>query len=445
MIEENRCSEAVNMRRSQEPQNPWGLLCTFPGWRSLREALLDLEQLLRTIGGDAADLATTVAAVLEDPVSARADLPANYRLRLPLQKGRLPDHLDLESEVPGWVGDVARIACDVPALLEASGSADGLGPALTAELPRALHGRFADLVQRMRQMLQGRKLKSPLDLEPVTGAPAAGRGLRYAVPQADGFALVLPRSAGPSEQRAAGRELSLLLLQRYGLDIARLHLRLLAAWPGEIGREAVQAALGLRRPDPVRCYAAIRQLQGVRLSLYNWEVEPGSLTLEHQAQDLWALRLREGGQAHLVEEGNSLVTRGFDWWIAPGPHSWVAALPPEAVDGDQARLLLGELEGARNPLSLALGLTLGTGRTAMTNQELLQLAGVARTEPRLWQKVRAAVRLQQAGGWEGDLSGWDRELGRRLRENPTAEDWERFLQITTTFHRHEETPPTESR
>lgn len=414
------------MRRLPEPPNPWGLLCTFPAWRGLREALQDLEQLLRTIGGDAADLGAAVAAVLDDPVSARADLPANYRLQTGLQKARLPEHLDLESEVPGWVSDVARFACDVPVLLDAAAASDGLGPALALELPRALAGRFTDLVGRLRQMLQGRRLKPSAFSQPEPGEGA--RGLRYVVPQPEGYALVLPQGASPDLYQAGWRELAYLLLACEGPDVARLHLALLQAWPGELARDQVYTALGLRRPDPERCYAAIRRIQRLRLSLYLWAAYGGSLTVEHQAQDLWSLRLREGGQAHLVDEGGALVTRGQDWWVTPGPHSFVASLPPASADGHLARLLLGDLEGSRNGLSLALGLSLAVGRTSLTNGELLALAGIDPTleQPDLWPRVRAAMRLQQRGGWQADLSQWARR---------NEGDWERFLATETPFYR----------
>lgn len=414
------------MRRSPESPNPWGLLCTFPGWRGLWETLQDLEQLLRTIGGDAADLGATVAAVLEDPVSARADLPATYRLRLGLQKARPPEQLDLESEVPGWVSEVARAACDVPVLLEAVAAADGLGPTLTAELPRALQGRFTDLVQRLRQMLQGRKLKAPLDAPHPSPTAVGASGLSYVVPQPDGYALVLPQEATPALYLAAWRELAWALLAYEGADVARLHLALLAHWPAELCRDQVYTALGLRKPGPERCYAAMRRLQGLRLSLYLWSVEGGVIELEHQAQEIWTLRLREGGQAHLVEEGGALVARGQEWWVAPGPHSFAATLPPGTVDAGQAQLLLGDLEGSRNRLSLALGLTLGRGQSSLTNRELLTLAGYDPTEeaPDLWPKVRAAIRLQQKQAWIGDLSRW----GKR-----SEMDWQGFLETESRF------------
>ncbi|MFZ5815588.1 MAG: hypothetical protein ACOY93_09850 [Bacillota bacterium] len=383
-----------------------------------------MEELLRAIGGEAADLAASLAAALEDPVGARAGLPANYRLRTPLQKSHLPGHLDLESDLPEWVGEVTRYACDVPVLLEAEAAADRLGPVLTADLPRALQARFGEAVRRLRQGLQGRRLRAMPGVHPEDGEREAG--LSLVVPQPEGYAVVLPRGAGDALHRTAWRELACLLLAREGADVARLHLQLLGHWPHELSHGEVRAGLGLRRPAPERCYEALRRLQQLRLSLYQWELEGGLLTLEHQARDLWALRLREGGQAHLVDEGGTLVARGQEWWITPGGHSWAATLEAESVESVLARTLLGELEGSRNPLSLALGLLLSRGQTTVGNRELLRMAGfdVDRPQPELWTRVRAAARLQRRAGWEPDLSRW----GKR-----NDADWEGFLAAETTF------------
>ncbi len=401
------------MGRLQEPPNPWGLLTTFPGWRSLRETLHDLEQLLRAAGPDAADLTAGVAGLLADPVSARADLPADYRLHLSLQKRRLTEQVDLENDLPGWLSDIARMVCDAPVLLAAGASADGLGPALTLELPRAWQARFADLVQQLRQMLQGRKLRGGASGE-VLEAWELSPGLRHAVPQPDGFAVVLPAGAVPA---VAGPEVALLLLGQRGLDAARLHLRLEA---GPASHEDVRTALGLRRPDPERCYRALRALQGIRLSVYAWELREGALSLEHQARDLWSLRVQEGGQARLIEEGGTLVTRGQEWWVTPDPQGWAAR------DSALAHSLLVEREGAKNPLSLAIGLCLAAGQTRLTNREILHLAGLdpAEPQPELWPRVRAALRLQQRAGWVADLSGW----GKR-----SDLDWVAFLETTTSL------------
>jgi|GEM_PF-4190434 len=402
------------MGRLPEPPNPWALLTPFPGWRMLRETLHELGQLLRAAGPDAADLAESVDTLLADPAGARADLPANYRLRLPLQKRRLTEQVDLEGDLPGWLSDVARMVCDTPVLLATQETADSLGPALTLELPRALQGRFADLVHQLRQMLQGRKLRVAAAevLEPAPGL--AHLGLRFAAPQPDGLALVLPAGADHS---AAWHEVGLLILQRYGVDAARLHLRLQA---GATSHDDARTALGLRRPDSARCYQALRVLQQVRLSVYTWALQEGVLSLEHSAQELWSLQVQEGGQACLVDQGGTLVARGREWVATP--------LGRPIGDPGFAHSLLVEREGARNPLSLAVGLALAAGRSRLSNREILDLAGVEVSvpQPELWPKLRAALRLQQKAGWVPDLHGW----GKRGEQ-----DWEQFLATNTNLGR----------
>lgn len=429
------------MQRLPEPPNPWGLLCTWPAWRGLHDLLRDLEQILRTIGADASYLADAMAAVLTDPISARADLPDGYRLRAVLQKAerRQADDLDLESECLTWISEVARYAVDVPVLLEAAGAADALGPVLTADLPRSLQARFSQVALRLRQMVQGRRLKEALPA-PDPAELSSGLG-RFVVPQPDGFAIVLPRNASEEAYLAAWRELALRMLERQGLDVVRLHLQLLAARAAgapAVERQAVYTALGLRQSDrqgpAERCYEAVRQLRRMRLSLYLWELDDGALSLEHQAQDLWALRLQEGGQAHLVEEGGALITRGREWSLAPDHLSWIASMP-EAIRGALGHLahaLLYEVEGARNHLSLALGLILSQGvPREVTNEEILRLAGQGlEPERALWQRLRAAARLQRHLGWFADHSGWPRRFG---PEEIGPDDWARFLRTVTPF------------
>jgi hypothetical protein len=450
--------------------NPWVLLRTWPHWRGLEENLRELEQLLRRAGEPALDLAEQVGALLEDPVAVRAWLPADYRLEIALGKpAAVSEEFDMESELAGWLTELARQVADVPALLEVPASGDRLGQALTTELPRMWQGRFGALLLPLRMMRRGggrgrvggvevgaaEDARLPEEAEGwqprfvVAGGPEGAGGA--------GYLAVLPLAAAAADMLAASRELLYLLLRDLGVDAARLHLLLTAALAEGQSRledAAVFAGLGLAgrrgglqgRTD--RCYAAIRALREVRLSVYRWWLEESVLTYEHAACGLWELKVEESGQARFVEREGALLTRGQDWTLHMGRGSWADSLAPGELLGHQGlfgRILLEELEGQREPLSLAAGVLLAFGGgaaegepVAVPNRQIVKLArleGMARESGdlrRLRQDLRRAVRLQARWGWAADPSGWPREPE------------EGFMQAVTLFRFAPDLPPSDA-
>jgi hypothetical protein len=496
---------------------PWAFLAAWPAWRGLRESLEQLRDLLRSAAALAAgagsgmgDLAEAIDELLTDPAGLYGALPAGYSVRCSLKKAGPGPVDDLESELLGWLQELARWVNDGPVLLEAGEAAEAMGQALTTEVPRAWQARFAGLIAGLRQMVQaaGRKGSRGIgreaglagggrDAGPLGGGLDAGlpggRGAavpgpgssgtgpapvrpwapRWIARTPDGYAVILPDAAeaapGPVLRQAAV-ELACCLLADLGPDAFRLHLRLLCTEPGaavDVGqvREALGLGAGHRRhaaAEAARCYGAAVALRQLRLSLYRWSSGEGAVALRHEARDLWEFRVREYGQARLMERDGTLAARGEEWAIAPGEGSWAFSLPP-GVREELALLGRGLLgEAGSTPAGLGLGALLALGGAppvSVANGAILALAGAVRPEGGpgpdgdsgpdglpgpalrdLWRQVRQAMRLQEAWGWRPDPAPWHDEWNRRMRrkadEAPeTPRERESFLQATTVFQR----------
>jgi hypothetical protein len=453
------------MYRLPAAPDPWEYLCGWPAWRGLRESLEQLRDLLRsaaTLGGATTDLADAVEALWADPAAVYADMPADYRQRCALRKGDATPVEDLETELQGWLVELARWVVDGPALLEAGSAAGALGGSLTSEVPRVWQGRFSMLAAGLRQMIQsarrgGARPTGPGRSGPAPSALAPGPrpwAPHLVVPAADGYALVLPEAAGDEALLAAGVELTCHLLYDLGPDAFRLHLFLLTRGQEETDARQVAEALGATQrraaaAEAARCYEAAVALRRVRLSLYRWSAGEGVLAYSHTAQDLWAFRLREYGQARLMERDGALAARGEEWAITPGPGSWGLALPAGVAEGlaSLGLALLGE--AGATPAGLALGalLALGGARDglAVANREIRDLA---RLDPAgitvrdLWRQIRQAIRRQASWGWVPEPAPWHDDWNRRLRksaaqEPETEQDRQSFLQASTRFRRED--------
>jgi hypothetical protein len=469
------------MHTPQEAPNPWLVLSGWPAWRGLRETLQSLEQVLRHMGAltDAASGAVDVA----DAIGTLLDAPATtytttqYRLRCTLRKAEplMPaDGTDLDTELLGWIDELARYVTDTPVLLDAAGSAAALGPALTADLPRLWQNRFAGVTRSLQQMLQatgGRKGKSPAwapqtppDLPAAPTRPSAAPPGPYIVPDQSGYAIVLPADTPPADLRAAWTELAAAIMRDHGADAMRLHLLLLSAAPAQsIPCDAIFAALGLggrrtglRHHHTSRCYEAIHQVRRIKLSVYRWGLAGGIITYERTAHDLWSLRVSEYGQARVFEHSGALATHGEDWTLLAGPSSWIHTMPAEVADhlASLSHSLLTEAEGARNLWSLAVGALIARDRAPGAEQPVtiptaavLQLAGIdsstadEETHRQVWQGFWAALRLQRKWGWLLDRSDWHEAVRRHYAGRPQPEGvalgaesaWRLFLEGNSAF------------
>ncbi|HWI60959.1 MAG TPA: hypothetical protein VNT75_03895 [Symbiobacteriaceae bacterium] len=376
-------------------------LSSYPAWRSVGDTLRELACLLRAAGVDFADLAAQVDSLADDPAAAADLLPSGYRIRFPLRTPRLPaaDESDLEGQLQSWLADLARHLADVPLLLAAPAAAEALGQALTGELPRAWTARLGVPVFGLRQQVRGaRSARAPVAFPSV---PSAAPPLHWVIALGDTYHVVLPSGAPAACADRAKRELRYLLLRDLGLDAARLHLLLCAA-PGGVTETEVRRALGLKgahRAADERAYAAVARLQQVRLSLLTWDAPDGALAWERQPLSLWDVLVSEYGQACLDERSGKLAAHGSQWAFSPRPESWGMGLDAES------RFLLEDLNGRKDPLSLATAVRLSLAEgdeVVLQNAEVGALAGGALDRNRL----RAAARLQRLSGWEPDFSGW---------------------------------------
>ncbi|HYG56755.1 MAG TPA: hypothetical protein VD902_01615 [Symbiobacteriaceae bacterium] len=407
---------------SGKAANPWAVLCAWPAWRGLHDSLQELEQLLRLAGSqrasaDAAELADSVAALLEDPAFATGS--GTYRMAFRAGEKPTGEDGDLTGQLLDWLGQLSRYVTDAPVLLTAPQAARDAG-LLAVELPRAWQARLGGLAFQLKQVLRGRGARN--GGQPPAGAEYQLPGhIACVIPQDGGYAITLPAGDDPAAIHRAWAELLYWLLADAGPDAARLHLLLLAAAGlPEIACEAVYAALGLhRRNAPTRrernrrSDAALRRLQGVRITIYRYSAKDRhNFAYDREATALWDVTTRDYGQATLVEQGSGLVTRGEGWAMRPGPGSLAARLDPGEWAG-LSRTLLDAVDGRANRLSLSAATLLGCGVTTLPNREVLRLAGVASPDEAIWPKLRAALRLQQHWGWEPDFGQWPRE-GARL-------------------------------
>lgn len=446
-----------------EQPDSWTILSTWPAWRGLRDELAELEQLLRQLGEaapDAADLADEIALLITEPGQVQSRLPTAYRTSITATRTWHPteEEGDLGGILSDWVSQLALHLADAPTLLESPAVTRSAGHLLTTDLPRNWQQRFGTLRLQLRQGIRaggrrGAAANPAWADEPPALAERPPLPLRYLFACDAGYAAILPAEAEPAEVDGAWRELLYLLLRDLGVEAARLHLLLLTA-PGALPYDQVYQALGLnrkglsRREKNSRCDQAIRRLGEIRVKLCRWSAEGEALTYACTAGEVWDLAVREYGQSCLVEQGAKLVTRGEEWSLHPGPGSLVVTL--SFPDGARfGHLLLESLDGAKNPLSLAVAVVLaaqgGAGQpVALPNREALRLAGAEEApqsraaQAALISGLRRAVRLQRRWGWVADLSGWPAEALRVLRgkaddgDQPLTEtEWQAFLDAAT--------------
>lgn len=418
----------------------WDVLRPWSAWRGVESGLAELAGLLRRAGAGrgehpAADLADQAEAVLEEPLAVHAAMPAAYRVCIaPARTGQpQPEEGDLEGQLSEWLAELVRHLADVPALLEAPDSAAQLGHLLTSDLPRTWQGRLGGLTRHLRSMVRGAGAAPPQP-QPAQAVKPLGRFLQAAP---DGYVAVLPEETATAAAAALHAELSLALLRDLGPDCLRMHLLLLTAH-NAIDRESAAEGLGLPRRglDPReanrRLHAALERLRGVRITQLRWSAGESGAGWERTQEDLWQVTVTEYGQGYLAEQGGRLVTRGLGWSAAPDPlRSWTLhTVPPETIRS--AHSLLYELEGNRNPLSLATALLLTMGDT-VSHREALALGGFnpdtdAHPDPAAaWRALRAAFRLQARAGRQPDLSGWPSQAA-ALQDLPT------WLAASTSFH-----------
>lgn len=393
----------------------WNALHSYPAWRALDDSLRELEQLLRRAGrgheSAAGELADATLLLLTDPRTAADLLPADYRVSFPLTKARFSaeDDWDMEGQLSGWLTDLTRHVADVPLLLEAPEAARALGQSLATELPRAWQARLAVPLAHLRQMVRAAGRSRPQALS-ASAAPPAGAGLRLVVPESGTYHAVMQGGGGPDQAARVRRELLFLLLRDLGPDVARLHLQLLAA-PEGAAAPAVCAALGIpagRLVATERAYKALSGLRQVRLSLLTWAGPEGALVWERRTVPLWDVTVHEYGQACLDERSGALGAHGRQWSFVPGAESWA---PCPALAGE-SRLLLEDLRGRRDGLSLAAAVLLGLADgepAAVPNRAVVDLARLTPGAETPRARLKAAARLQRLAGWEPDFSAWPAE------------------------------------
>ncbi|MDB4896250.1 MAG: Helix-turn-helix domain protein [Firmicutes bacterium] len=349
----------------------------------------------------------------------------------------------------GWLAELGRQVVDVPGLLESPHAVERLGQALIADLPRMWLGRLEPVLVRLRMGGgKGRRsggLEEPVgELLPSFEWPEGENWQpQFVTAAADGYRVVLPFEASAAELLAGRKELLYFILRDLGPDAARMHLVLTGAGPGEVDGAALVAGLGVtgrqrpRQEHADRCRAAVAALGAVGVAVLRWDLADGILTYEHSEHPLWSLKLREYGQTVFVEQDGALLTRGEQWAVLPGPESWAPALPDTGLVGHMAlfsSIILEDLQGGRDPLSLAIAVLLAFGSRlsvggplAVPNRHIVRLADLtglmASTDgvQPLIQSIRKAARLQRKWGWAPDFSDWPREA-------------EAFLQATTLFH-----------
>lgn len=441
------------------PDGPtaWQLLRPWPAWRGLEENLTELARLLRHAGDDGAGLAEQIELLLADPEYAAAGYPAAYRFHCALTRSGRPTPTadDADFDLSTRLLELARQTADAAVMLEAAAAAWQIGQTLTVDLPRTWQARLTPLLFQLRQA--GRR-GARGESSPPAAAPAPAPSLQplpttgwwqlhHVVPAPEGCAVVLPAAAPAAEQVGARLELLWLLLRDFGLDLARLHLALLAGGGEPVPQSAVFAALGLNRRGGLsplartgRALGALNRLTRLRVSVLAFAPAEQLLEYRRETAALWEGETREFGQSLLLERDGRIATHGADWSWSPRPESWA---PHAGLTALAAGLLTHH-----DDLSFIYGVLLafarreggGVGAVAIPNWVVLQLAGLGAApgdraaQARLWRLLRTAARRH---GSDVDFSSWPTEMGRCISHSEgdaaSPEAWRGFLDANVIF------------